>query len=88
MQSRDVLNSSLPVLLATWRSAPEDTRNQLISSISQLLVASAQTGPGTDISGLDEMVGLYLETGNLTGLAAAAGVLSAQHRKIKLYKRI
>ncbi len=86
MQSRDVLNSSLPVLLTTWRSAPEDARNQLISSISQLLVASAQTGPGTDISGLDEIVGLYLEIGNLTGLAAAAGVLSLQHRNIKLSK--
>ena len=43
-ESKSVLTCSLPVLLKTWLSCPEDARNQFLSSTSQLMVSAANTG--------------------------------------------
>jgi len=77
-ESKSVLTCSLPVLLKTWLSCPEDARNQFLSSTSQLMVSAANTGlvAEEDMPGLDELAKIFLLSGHLDLLAAAAGLLN------------
>jgi len=83
VQSEAVLSSCIPKLMDSWTAASQDARKQLLSSVDQLLASAAQTGLQVDsenLVGFSGLVGLYLETGHLTGLARAAGLLNDKHR--------